>query len=88
MNFSQALDLIKADHRLTRLNWNGPGMFIFLVAGSEFEVNRPPLNQMFMPGTKIKYQSHIDMKTAQGTIVPWVASQSDILADDWIEVKS
>ena len=29
---------------------------------------------------------HIDMKTAQGYIIPWLASQADILEEDWEEV--
>lgn len=83
MNFSEALHLVKNNERVQRPSWNGKGMFIFLVPGSEFEVNRPPLLGIYPPGTKIKYQAHIDMKTAQGYVVPWVASQSDLLADDW-----
>lgn len=87
MNFSEALILIKAGSRLTRLNWNGPGQFVFLVQGSTFTVNRPPLNQMYPPGTEIDYLPHIDIKTKQGPIVPWLASQTDLLANDWQEVK-
>ncbi len=87
MNFSEALVKIKAGARLARINWNGENMFIFLVPGSEFEVNRPPLNTMYPPGTKIKYRAHIDMHTADGTIVPWLCSQTDMLANDWVEVK-
>ena len=42
-----------------------------------------PLLGIYQEGTTIEYRPHIDMKTADGTVVPWVASQSDILADDW-----
>jgi hypothetical protein len=48
-----------------------------------FEVNRAPLDQFYEHGTKINYLPHIDMKTADGSCVPWLASQTDILADDW-----
>ena len=87
MNFSEALVLIKAGKRLTRLNWNGPGQFVFLVPGSTFTDLREPLKSMYPPGTEIDYLSHIDIKTKQGPIVPWLASQTDLLADDWQEVK-
>ena len=83
MNFSEALDLVKSGHKLQRSGWNGKDMFIYLVHGSEFEVNRPPLNAFYEVGTKIKYHAHIDMKTAQGYCVPWLASQADMLAEDW-----
>lgn len=58
-------------------------MFIYLVKSSDFEVNRAPLLGIFPEGTRVKYQSHIDMKTVDGRFVPWVASQSDLLASDW-----
>ncbi len=83
MNFSEALHRIKEGYRLARKGWNGKGMFIFLVAGSVFKVNRPPLLGIYAEGTEIKYHSHIDMKTADGQIVPWMCSQVDMLAEDW-----
>jgi hypothetical protein len=58
-------------------------MFLFLVPGSRFKVNRAPLNVIFPEGTEIDYRPHVDMKTADGQIVPWVCSQSDLLATDW-----
>ena len=83
MNFSEALDLIKQGKKLTRTNWNGKGMFVYLVAGSEFEVNRAPLNAMYEMGTKIKYRPHIDLKAADGTCGVWSISNADALAEDW-----
>lgn len=86
MNFSEALALLKIGKRLARTGWNGQGMFLYLVDGSSFEVNRPPLLGIYPEGTTIDYRSHIDMKTADGSCVPWVASQTDILANDWTSV--
>ena len=82
-NFADALWGLKQGHKVAREGWNGKGMFLFLVPGSRFTVNRAPLLGIYPEGTVIDYQPHIDMKTAQDTVVPWVASQSDILADDW-----
>ena len=86
MDFGDAVRAIKAGKRVARTGWNGKDMFLFLVPGSTFKVNRAPLLGIYPEGTTINYQSHIDMRTAQGTIVPWLASQSDVLAEDWIEV--
>ena len=58
-------------------------MFLFLVPGSVFEVNRAPLLGIYPAGTKINYHSHVDMKTADGYVVPWLCSQTDLLATDW-----
>ena len=69
--------------RVRRAGWNGKDMFIFLVDGSTFQVSRPPLNKHYPEGTTINYLPHVDMKTADGSIVPWLCSQSDLLAMDW-----
>ena len=87
MDFRAALSVIKQGGKVARAGWNGKGMFLFLVPGSTFQVNRPPLLGIYPEGTEINYQPHIDMKTADGTVVPWLASQSDLLAEDWIVVK-
>ena len=86
-DFGYALDKLKTGHKVARVGWNGKGMFLFLVPGSTFKVNRAPLLGIYPEGTEIKYQDHIDMKTADDTIVPWLASQSDALADDWMVVE-
>ena len=87
MNFSEALTLIKEGKRVTRTCWNGKGMFIFLVNGSNFIVNREPLLSIMGEGAEVTYCPHIDMKTADDKVVPWLASQTDLLSDDWQEVK-
>ena len=87
MDFGQAIEALKSGKRVCRGDgWNGKGMFLFLVPGSTFKVNRPPLLGIYPEGMEINYQPHVDMKTAQGTIVPWAASQSDLLAEDWLIV--
>jgi hypothetical protein len=83
MNFSQALAEIKKGNRMSRAGWNGKGMFIFLVPGSTFKVSRAPLLGIFPEGTEIEYHGHVDMYTAQDTVVPWLCSQTDLLAEDW-----
>lgn len=83
MDFGEVLRQIIVGERFTRRGWNGKGMFIFLVPGSTFAVNRPPLLGVYPEGTLVKYRSHIDMKCVDGTVVPWVASQTDMLSEDW-----
>jgi uncharacterized protein DUF2829 len=83
VDFGQALAALKAGGRVTRTGWNGKGMFLYLVPGSRFKVNRPPLLGIYPEGTEIDYLPHIDMRTADGSCVPWLASQADLLASDW-----
>lgn len=86
MDFGKALEALKECKKVSRSGWNGKGMFLFLVQGSTFKVNRPPLLGIYPEGTEITYNAHIDMKTADNQIVPWLASQTDMLANDW-EIK-
>lgn len=85
-NFSQALVRIKSGKKVARSGWNGKGMFLFLVPGSTFAVSREPLLSILGEGTVVDYHPHIDMRTADGKIVPWLASQTDLLSEDWVEV--
>lgn len=78
MNFSQALDQLKSGERVARSGWNGKGMFIFLVE-----------RWTYTDGKQDNYPNlpFIAMKTADGKVVPWLASQTDVLAEDWSIVQ-
>ena len=85
MHFGKALEGLKQGYKTRRTGWNGKGMFVFLVPGSTIKVAEGrPLAETFPVGTEINYLPHIDMKTAQGDVVPWLASQTDILTTDWV----
>lgn len=82
-DFGRAVAILKAGGRVARAGWNGKNMFIFLVQGSTFTVNREPLLSILGEGTEVNYHGHVDMRTADGMIVPWLCSQTDMLAEDW-----
>ncbi len=70
-DFSDALLLLKSGHRVAREGWNGKGMWI--------QAQYPDAHsKMTLP--------YIYMKTVQGDLVPWLASQTDILSSDWAAV--
>jgi hypothetical protein len=83
MNFGDALVQLKAGNKVARAGWNGKGMFLFF-PGSTFQVSRPPLLGIYPEGTEINYHAHVDMKTADNKVVPWLCSQTDMLAEDWL----
>lgn len=87
MTFGGALERLREGEKLARAGWNGKRMFLYLVPGSTFCVNRPPLLGIYPEGTEVNYQPHIDMVTATGSVVPWLASQTDVLAEDWVIVE-
>lgn len=84
LDFGEALEYLKQGKRVARSGWNGKNMFLFLVGGSEnLTVDREPLMSILGKGSTFNYQPHVDMLTADGSIVPWLCSQSDMLATDW-----
>lgn len=91
MTFGYAVEAMKIGHRVSRVGWDNRGMFIYLVNGTL--INRSRLRGEAaralkdMPGQDVKLCSHIDMKAADGSVVVgWLASQADVLADDWVIV--
>lgn len=84
LSFSKALDWLKAGKKVARKGWNGKGMWLYLVPGSQFKVSEGrPLAAHLPVGEDVTYHAHVDMKTATGDHVPWLCSQTDMLAEDW-----
>lgn len=68
MNFGDALEQLKKGEKVCREGWNGKNMYIALhVPLPERKINTP----------------YIYMKPQNGGLVPWTASQTDILSPDW-----
>lgn len=96
MNFGQAIDVLKTGGRVARTGWNGKNMFLFLEKGSFPYGPRPDLvdgvdSDLFDFGDSgtVPRMPHISMQAASGaTVTGWLASQTDILADDWKELIS
>jgi hypothetical protein len=79
MSFGMALEALKTDLRVARVGWNGRGMFL--------EMFKPSCTGLIMSkGEVISELPWIGMKTADNKFVPWLASQTDMLSDDWITV--
>lgn len=71
MDFGEALAELRAGARVARSGWNGRGMYVELQVPDENSKMRRP---------------YLFMRPVDGDLVPWVASQSDLLADDWAVV--
>ena len=78
-NFSTALFALKQGRRVARSGWNGKGMFLVLVSADGWCLSNGPVALL---GTR--RLPWIGMKTADDGFVPWLASQTDLLADDWV----
>ena len=83
--FGCAILALKQGYRIGRKGWNGKGMYLYLVPENEYPSVTDVAKEEF--GDKVPYGAYIAMKTAQGNVVPWTASQTDILSDDWLIVE-
>jgi len=81
LNFGQAIEALKEGKKLARYGWNGKGMFLYHVPANSYPAQTEAAKAAF--GDVVPYQAYIAMKTTQNTVVPWLASQSDVLAEDW-----
>lgn len=81
MNFSIILDKLKEGKKVARAGWNGKGMYLYHVPAQSYPAVTDVAKKEF--GDMVPYGAYIAMKTAQGNVVPWLASQTDLLAEDW-----
>ena len=95
-NFGAALERLKNGEKVARRGWNGKGMHLWLEKGShDFGTDavqsyiggvRCSLFERGDKGTSTR-MPHICMRTADGaTVTGWLASQTDMLAIDWVAV--
>ncbi|MHB1152090.1 MAG: DUF2829 domain-containing protein [Eubacteriales bacterium] len=79
ISFGAAVKLLKEGYKARRLGWNGKGMWIRIY--NPYEDKEFPIREINpCEGTPISW---IGMKTADNKFVPWLASQTDILSEDW-----
>jgi hypothetical protein len=68
MDIGRAIEYLRGGAKVARSGWNGKGMWL--------ELQEPDENsKMTLP--------YVFMSTAQADLVPWLCSQTDLLATDW-----
>lgn len=83
MSFGHALVLLKAGHRLARAGWNGKGMFIYYVPANSYPAQTGAAKAHFGADAMVPYTAYLAIKNVNDTVAPWIASQTDALAEDW-----
>lgn len=92
MDFGDAIRAMKAGKKVARAGWNGKGMWVALIKGRDVQIHNngfSPINE-HDHGWKDRvprFLNWIGMKTADNGFVPWLASQTDVLAEDWAVVE-
>lgn len=79
LTFSEALSALKFNRRVTRTGWNGKGLYLRMQRPDEHSF-------MTLPYIYIQYPE--DARNTPGARCPWLASQTDLLSEDWEIVKS
>ncbi len=74
MNFGEALEALKAGKKAARSGWNGKGLWVQMQVPDAH-------SKMTLPYLYLNYPQ--DAINTPGARVPWLASQTDILAEDW-----
>lgn len=80
VTFGDAVFFLKQWKKVARKGWNGKGMWLEFVPSNGW-------NRLFGNTTDIQNGDFIAMKTADNKYVPWLASQTDVLADDWMVIE-
>lgn len=84
MNFGQALELLKQGKRVARQGWNGKKQFIELATNISYKnANEEIINA----GHEAMGNKAIAFVGTSGIQIGWLASQADMLSEDWVEVK-
>ena len=89
IDFGTALRELKAGKRVARLGWNGKNMYVTYKPGYPDGVIANDATRkahQLSEGAKIVYRPYLEMLTADGSLVPWLASQTDLLAEDWVVI--
>lgn len=84
MNFGQAIEALKAGKRVARDGWNGKGLWLELQtpdAHSKMTLPYIYMNYPSAPASDTAPSNHINAR------VPWLASQTDMLGEDWCVVS-
>ena len=95
MTFGQAIEAMKQGKKVARKGWNGKGMWLCIpLCDGPKEIpatgiwGKPNAEYAEQNGGTVKVMPYVTMKAADGSIVMgWLASQTDMLSDDWMIVE-
>lgn len=81
--FEHALQSLRDGKRVQRVGWNGKGMWVILVRPDVYDVGAQTLGFDARLNADPKLSPWLGLHSADGHFVPWLPSQTDLLADDW-----
>ena len=92
MTFGQAIEAMKQGKKVARKGWNGKGMYLWLLPAASVKAEwckEPHLKTLAeQNGGEVECLGSVRMKTADGKVLTgWLASQTDMLSEDWVIVE-
>lgn len=79
--FGEALEFLKSGRKVARRGWNGKGIFLELQVPDEYSKMSHPY--IYIDTTRLQSTN----PDASRNLVPWIASQTDMLSEDWTIVN-
>lgn len=87
-SYGDAIQALNDGMRVARAGWNGKDMYLLLVEADKYTLDTANLPLKNTDPIDAPAQlSWIAMKTADNCLVPWLASQTDMLSKDWFIVN-
>ena len=87
MTFGLAIEALKKGLRVARHGWNGKEMYLYHVPANRYTALTDAAKGIAGADGKVEYGAYVAIKTAKGNVEPWLATQADILGEDWYIVE-
>ena len=83
MTFGAAIEALKVGRSVARADWNGKGVFMYLVPAASYPARNWAAKAYFGKDALVPYAAYLALKNVDGTVNTWAPSVSDALAEDW-----
>lgn len=83
LSFGLAIEAMKKGMRVARADWNGKGLFVYMVPAASYSAQTGAAKAHFGDGAMVPYSAYFAIKNVNETVSTWVPSINDCLADDW-----
>lgn len=83
LDFGAALEEMKRGKRAARKGWHAEGMYLYYVPDGRYKPCTEVAEALVGEDGRVQYGEYIAINTAKDCVVPWVPSQTDMLAEDW-----
>ena len=84
MSFGEAIAAVKEGKRIQRIGWNGKNQYVELATAISY-VN--PMGEIINVNHEAVGSAALAFVGTSGVQLGWLASQADMLAEDWVIIS-